>query len=839
MRWPGRSEKAFQPTGFPVDPQPTQRHVAVPWLVPIFVATSAVLILSALAYLRAEALRASERLTQSLAQVIGEQTTRTFQAIDERLKLAASRLAVMEADGSLNERAARAMLREELQGLPFVRAIWVLDREGRITLDSDVGNIGLALADRAYFQQYKKNPSTGFFIGPVVRSRSTGTWLMSASRPLVDSTAAGSFKGIIVAAVEPPYFEQIWRGIDLGDGGAVSLFGRNGRLMARSPPDDAAMGRDLSQEPLFKTYLPAASQGVIVGRSFVDSRERIFAWRVLSAYPELIVAVGSPYDEVLAPWRRFATLTLALWLAAVVTAAALSRQLHRQSLRRERDGLRFRQLAQAMPQIVFMTDPRGQVLFVNDRWAEATGNPPGKALGAGWSESIHPADLEESRKALAAMIKAGHEFERELRLRYRDGVYRWQLLRSVPARDASGNVVLWHGTSTDVDDLKRAQAQLKEQADMLSMASRLARMGAWVVDPVEQRAALSDEAAAILDMAPGSAPTLQQVFELFSPRLRDRTVKLVQDCLTTGTPFDVEVEMTTATGRPVWIRSIGRAVRDAQGTVIRIEGAQQDITERVRLMAEVQELNFGLEEKIARRTSELRANEASLRLANEQLGAFSYSVSHDLQSPLQRVGSFAQLLEGELGPNPPGKSQHYLARIRANTEHMTQLIDGLLALAHVSEIEMVRAAVSLSDLATQILERMQAEEPGRDVAWRVEPGLTMLGDARLMRSALENLLGNAWKFTARKPHAQIAFGGNAAMGEFFVSDNGAGFDMAYADKLFGTFQRLHGADEFEGTGIGLATVARSIARHGGRIWADAQPGKGATFHFSVPPPAAL
>ncbi|MEO5672791.1 MAG: ATP-binding protein [Ramlibacter sp.] len=328
---------------------------------------------------------------------------------------------------------------------------------------------------------------------------------------------------------------------------------------------------------------------------------------------------------------------------------------------------------------------------------------------------------------------------------------------------------------------------------------------------------------------------LDSIYALFLPESRDRTVFAVQECIANGTPFDVEVQMVTATGRPVWVRSIGQAVREADGQVVRIQGAQQDITQHVRLVAEVQELNFGLEEKIAARTAELTANEAALRLANQQLESFSYSVSHDLQSPLQRVAAFAKLLDHELRSAPESKAGHYLARIQANVEQMTQLIDGLLALAHVSQIELIRGSVNLSALASEVLESLRSGDSTRDLHWHVEPGLSANADVRLMRSVMENLLGNAWKFTSHRPEAQITFGATEKADEYFVRDNGAGFDMAYAGKLFGTFQRLHGLDEFPGTGIGLATVARAVGRHGGRVRAEAAAGQGATFYFTIPP----
>jgi light-regulated signal transduction histidine kinase (bacteriophytochrome) len=233
--------------------------------------------------------------------------------------------------------------------------------------------------------------------------------------------------------------------------------------------------------------------------------------------------------------------------------------------------------------------------------------------------------------------------------------------------------------------------------------------------------------------------------------------------------------------------------------------------------------------------TDLMANEAALRLANTQLEAFSYSVSHDLQSPLQRVGSYARLLGQELAAWPDGRAHHYLGRIQANADTMAQLIEGLLALAHVSEVDIIRSAVNLGDMATEILQRLQAEQPQRQLTWRVEPALSVMGDVRLMRSVMENLLGNAWKFTSRQPAAEIVVGGSSERGEYFVRDDGSGFDMAYADRLFGTFQRLHAADEYPGTGIGLATVARAISRQGGTVRAQSAPGKGATFYFTLPP----
>lgn len=234
--------------------------------------------------------------------------------------------------------------------------------------------------------------------------------------------------------------------------------------------------------------------------------------------------------------------------------------------------------------------------------------------------------------------------------------------------------------------------------------------------------------------------------------------------------------------------------------------------------------------------SEIKAAEAALRLSNEELTAFSYSVAHDLRSPLSAIDGFSRLLVKQLGPQVSGTVQHYLTRIEVGISHMGRLIEDLLLLAQVSRTEFRNESVDLSQLATQVLDRHLSQLNGREVSVTITPGLQARGDTRLVRVVLENLLGNAWKFTSRRPVAVISVGQLAdTKGEpiFFVRDNGAGFDMAHADKLFKTCQRLHSTAEFPGSGVGLATVYRIVTRHGGEVWADSEPDKGATFFFTL------
>ncbi len=224
-----------------------------------------------------------------------------------------------------------------------------------------------------------------------------------------------------------------------------------------------------------------------------------------------------------------------------------------------------------------------------------------------------------------------------------------------------------------------------------------------------------------------------------------------------------------------------------------------------------------------------------LAATNQELEAFSYSVSHDLRAPLRSIDGFSQALLEDYSDKIDDQATDYLQRVRAGSQRMGQLIDDLLALSRVSRSEILREEVDLSEVARTIAAELQAREPERRVEFVIQDGVVANGDTRLLRVALENLLGNAWKFTGKRDQARIEFGLTEHDGQqaCFVRDDGAGFDMAYADKLFGAFQRLHHNSEFQGEGIGLATVQRVMHRHGGQVWAEGAPDQGATFYFTL------
>lgn len=230
-----------------------------------------------------------------------------------------------------------------------------------------------------------------------------------------------------------------------------------------------------------------------------------------------------------------------------------------------------------------------------------------------------------------------------------------------------------------------------------------------------------------------------------------------------------------------------------------------------------------------------RATEAAVA-ANHELEAFSYSVAHDLRAPLRSIDGFSQALLEDYGDKLDEDGQDHLKRVRAAAQRMAQLIDDLLGLSRVTRAELHRTEVDLSAIAHETAEQLRKAQPDRGVRFLIADGLVASGDARLVSVLLENLIGNAWKFTAKRPSATIEVGSASVDGQvaFFVRDDGAGFDMAYAGKLFTAFQRLHSRTDFEGTGIGLATVLRIVRRHGGRVWAEGAVDRGATFWFTLP-----
>jgi PAS domain S-box-containing protein len=301
------------------------------------------------------------------------------------------------------------------------------------------------------------------------------------------------------------------------------------------------------------------------------------------------------------------------------------------------------------------------------------------------------------------------------------------------------------------------------------------------------------------------------------------------------TRFEAEQEYVTESGGIAWVNVHATKLCNSQGRAVCNLALIEDITERKKADQAIRALNDSLELRVAQRTAETLRSNRQLETSNKELEAFAYSVSHDLRAPLRSVDNFSQIILDEYSDKLDEEGVGYLRRIRKGAQHMGQLISDLLNLSRVSRGLLEHDPVDLSSIASAVVKELRDQDPQRTVNAQIAPNIQATGDARLLRVVLNNLIGNAWKFTGKREKACLEFGANSegSAAVYFVRDNGAGFDMAYLSQLFAPFQRLHHVSEFAGTGIGLATVQRIVQRHGGRIWAESSVEQGATFYFTL------
>lgn len=369
---------------------------------------------------------------------------------------------------------------------------------------------------------------------------------------------------------------------------------------------------------------------------------------------------------------------------------------------------------------------------------------------------------------------------------------------------------------------QQADALLQRRAALLDLAQE-----AILVRDLDQRIEYWNAGAARMYGWTAEEARGQPISELIYEN--DREFQWATEQVKTTGHWRGDLQQRRKDGSVLWVEGNWTLVRDAAGQPESFFAINTDITARRAVQLELQQLNIELEDRVQRRTAQLEA-------VNRDLESFSYSVSHDLRAPLSTIAGFSHLLAKSDGEKISEKGKRHLDRIRAGARQMGELIEGLLSLAHLSRQQIDMQDIDLSLLARQVAQACREREPERQVQVHIQDGLSVRGDPRLLLAVMQNLLGNAWKFSAKQVQARIEVGcdtGADGQPRYFVKDNGAGFDMAHAEKLFGTFERLHSQAEFAGTGVGLATVQRVVQRHGGRVWAQSQVSRGATFYFTL------
>jgi PAS domain S-box-containing protein len=379
--------------------------------------------------------------------------------------------------------------------------------------------------------------------------------------------------------------------------------------------------------------------------------------------------------------------------------------------------------------------------------------------------------------------------------------------------------------------LQQSEESLRLSEERLRLAQQAARVGSFEWNIQTGVNVWTPELEAMYGLDAGEFGKTQHSWEqLVHPEDRQEAVAAVERALDGSESEEAEWRVVWPDGSVHWLLGRFRMLRDAAGRAHRLLGVNLDITERKQNEAALQELNGRLERVVRERTMQLS-------MAQRELEAFTYSVAHSLRAPLRGMNGFAKILLDEYSAGLGQDALDCLHRIQGNAVLMGQLIDGLLALARVARGTLEPETVDLSSVARAAAAELAALEPDRAVQLLVCDGLRAQVDRTLARMLFHSLLGNAWKFTSKVAGARVEVGCTQLYGEsvYFVRDNGVGFNMAYANKLFVPFQRLHGPREFPGVGIGLAACQRIVARHGGRMWAESREGQGAAFFFTLPP----
>jgi PAS domain S-box-containing protein len=436
-------------------------------------------------------------------------------------------------------------------------------------------------------------------------------------------------------------------------------------------------------------------------------------------------------------------------------------------------------------------------------------------------------ERHQEEEMLLARIRTGQKVEHfETQRQRKDGTILDVSLTVSPIKDAQDKIIGASSIARDITDMKRYQQALESQARMLREQAQMLDLANVMGRDLDDRIFLWNTGMEKMYGWQRTEMIGRVSYEILKTRF-PTPIDEIRETLMREGQWDGEIIKTRKDGKELTVSSQWVLHRDHEGRPTAIIEVNTDITERKNAEQQVLRMNTELERRVRERTVELTA-------ANQELEAFTYSVAHDLRAPLRHIDAFTKIILDDFAPAIPEEARHYLDNIRKGSQNMSRLVDDLLNLARVSRQELKRELTPLKNVVAEVIADLKHETENRKIEWRVNSLPTVMSDPGLIKQVFVNLLGNSVKYSRPRENAIIEIG-EKQMGKdtvLYVRDNGVGFNMKYADKLFGVFQRLHRADEFEGTGVGLATVDRIIRKHGGRIWAESELGKGATFYFT-------
>lgn len=483
--------------------------------------------------------------------------------------------------------------------------------------------------------------------------------------------------------------------------------------------------------------------------------------------------------------------------------------------------------------MVVVTDETRRIIWVNAAYSRITGWALDECVGRRPAELLHgPKTNAEALARLGAMVRQMQPVrDFELMNYKRSGEPYWVSLNIQPIRDATGRLSSYVSIQTDITERKQRELLTADLQERLEQAQRLARLGRIEHDEDTGRSRWTSEIYRILgrerdDEAHGAQAFMDQAHPQDQPALR----AALAEALRTGDEIDVEFRVVSAGGALRWVRCRGVPHPVAGGFELPHTFSVQEVTLYKNLIEQRHRRNEDLNLQVQMRTRQLEEAYGSLE-------EFSYALSHDLRTPLRHIAGFAELLKEEVGAGNGQDSLPYCDKIIRAAVQMRNLIDGMLSFARLGRKGMKLQAVDVAALVDEAVATLAIDAGLKRLRWRIQPGLpTVQGDEVLLREVWTNLLDNAVKYSSHRDVIEVEVGWRAVPDgtEFHVSDNGVGFEPGQAERLFGMFQRLHSDPRFEGAGIGLALVRRIVEHHGGRIWADARPDQGATFHIFLP-----
>lgn len=782
-----------------------------------------------------ESEQSAELTAQNLSQLLAQDIAGDIDRIDLTLLSAADEVHRQLAGGGIDSQALNAFLGQHQERLPAIFSLRTTDADGIISHGLGVDPAARQNnSDRQYFARQRDNPGAGLVIARPVFTRLDQRWAIPVSRAI--HLPDGSFGGVVYANVSLDHLANTLAAIDVGRHGSVSLRDMEQRVFAVYPVPadiDKVIGENLAVPELEELIRAGRDAGTYVTAHTVDGVERKFAARRVPDYP-LYVVVGRATEEYMARWhdQAFKTSMLAalFCLTTLMSSWLIYRGWKRQAVATQelaREEEKFHTVADYTYDWEYWEGPAQEMLFMSPSCQRVTGYSPAEFLAEPdlLNRVIHPDDrhlMTAHRHDVADKNEAAVDF----RIVRRDGEIRWIAhgCRSVYGRD--GQFMGRRVNNRDITERRQAEHGIR-----LAYAYNRSLIEASL-DPlvtIGPDGKVTDVNSATEAVTGCARKELigTEFSDYFSDPARARAGYL--QVFREGTVRDYELEIRHRDGRLTPVRYNASIYRDDAGKVIGIFAAARDISERKQAEEAVHRLNAELEQRVAQRTAELQA-------ANKELEEFSYSISHDLRTPLRAIAGFARIVVEEHATSLDQEGRRLLDVVGTNTVRMGQLIDELLEFLRVGRRQMEFGPVDTVHLVEEVFAELQASVPERKLRLDLQNPPPLWGDRSMIRRLLQNLLSNAIKFTRPRAQAVIEIGGSSDGNEnhYYVKDNGVGFDMKYADKLFKVFEHVHPAGQFEGSGTGLAMVRRIVGRHGGRVWAEGRVDAGATIHFTLP-----